>query len=92
VSLAYSSNLQRRANVYYRQMRLTLQWPRLRTTKVWSHCCKHTIQTQNWTHYLRHSLCTPASHASHHIASLRNHRFTCKPLHKPRLVHLYTYI
>jgi hypothetical protein len=87
---------QRHANVYYRQMQFTLQWPRLRTTKVCSHCCKHTIQTQNWTHYLRHSLslslCTPASQSSTSlIASPRNHRFTCKTMHKPHLVHLYTY-
>jgi hypothetical protein len=32
VSLAYSRNLQSRANVYYRQTRLKLQRPRLRTT------------------------------------------------------------
>ena len=63
--LAYSGNLQLRAYVYYRQTRLTLKRPRLRTPKVRSHCCKHTIQTQNCTHYLRHSLGTPASHPPH---------------------------
>jgi hypothetical protein len=36
-SLAYSRNLQLRANVYYRQTRLALKRPRLRTTEVWSH-------------------------------------------------------
>jgi len=79
VSLAYSRNLQLRANVHYRQTRLTLKRPRLRTTKVWSHCCKNTIQTQNWTHYLRHSLGTPASHPPH-----SPHRLVTTDLHARR--------